>query len=67
VKGATWKFKQTFYILGAHDRTAHPELQRFVAERMNAKVTVLDSSHVPMLSQPERVYQVIREAAETIA
>jgi pimeloyl-ACP methyl ester carboxylesterase len=66
VNGAAWKSKPTYYILGANDRTVHPDLQRFVAKRMNAKVTELHSSHVPMLSQPERVYEVIREAAEAV-
>jgi len=67
VRGAAWKTKPTYYILGLDDRTVHPELQRFVSKRMNAKVTELQSSHVPMLSQPQRVYEVIREAAESIS
>jgi pimeloyl-ACP methyl ester carboxylesterase len=64
VRGAAWKSKPTFYIVGTNDETVHPELERFVSQRMNAKVTELQSSHVPMLSEPERVYEVIREAAE---
>ncbi len=67
VPGAAWKSKPTYYIVGADDRTVQPELQRFVAKRMNAKITELQSSHVPMLSQPQRVYEVIREAAEAVA
>lgn len=66
VNGAAWKSKPTYYVLGANDRTVHPDLQRFVAKRMNATVTELPSSHVPMLSQPQRVYEVIREAAENV-
>jgi pimeloyl-ACP methyl ester carboxylesterase len=66
VPGAAWKSKPTYYIVGANDRTVQPDLQRFLAKRMNAKVTELQSSHVPMLSQPQRVYEVIREAAEGI-
>ena len=66
VRGAAWKTKPAYYIVGTDDRTVHPELQRFVAKRMNAKITELRSSHVPMLSQPQRVYEVIREAAEGI-
>lgn len=66
VPGAAWKLKPTYYIVGANDRTVQPELQRFVAQRMNAAITELQSSHVPMLSQPDRVYQVIREAAEAV-
>jgi pimeloyl-ACP methyl ester carboxylesterase len=66
VRGAAWKTKPTFYIVGANDQTVHPDLERFVAKRMNAKITELQSSHVPMLSQPQRVYEVIKEAAEAI-
>jgi len=66
VPGAAWKSKPTYYIIGANDRTVQPELQRFVAKRMNAKITELQSSHVPMLSQPQRVYEVIREAANSV-
>lgn len=64
VRGGAWSKKPTFYIVGANDRTVQPELQRFVANRANATITELQSSHVPMLSQPERVFEVIREAAK---
>ena len=63
VPGAAWKTKPTYYIVGTEDRTVQPDLQRFLAKRMRAKVTELATSHVPMLSQPRRVYEVIREAA----
>jgi pimeloyl-ACP methyl ester carboxylesterase len=66
VPGAAWKSKPTSYIVGANDQTVHPDLQRYLAKRMNARITELQSSHVPMLSQPERVYEVIREAAEAV-
>ena len=35
-------------------------------KRMGATTYELDSSHVPMLSQPERVIDVIRTAAKAI-
>ena len=66
VHGAAWKSKPTWYVLGANDQTVHPDLQRFVAKRMNATITELPSSHVPMLSQPQRVYEVIRAAAQAV-
>ena len=66
VVGAAWKSKPTYYIVGSEDRTVQPELQRFLAQRMGAKVTELASSHVPMLSQPESVYEVIRDAAAAV-
>ncbi|AKV00115.1 putative signal peptide protein [Labilithrix luteola] len=67
VPGAAWKTKPSWYIVGTNDQTVHPDLERFVAKRMNARVTELESSHVPMLSQPQRVYEVIRDAAEAVA
>jgi pimeloyl-ACP methyl ester carboxylesterase len=50
--------------VAANDRAVHPELERFAARRMGATTTELDSSHVPMLSQPEAVLNVIRAAAQ---
>ena len=50
--------------LSVLDRTVHPDLERAMAKRMGATTYELDSSHVPMLSQPERVIDVIRAAAK---
>jgi pimeloyl-ACP methyl ester carboxylesterase len=65
--GTAWKSKPSWYILGTNDHTVHPELQRFVAKRMRAKIHEVESSHVPMLSHPEFVIDVIRKAAKTVA
>ena len=61
--GTAWKSKPSWYIVGTKDRTVHPDLESFFAKRMGATSYELDSSHVPMLSQPERVIEVIRTAA----
>lgn len=61
--GVAWRSKPSWYIIANNDRTVHPDLQRSVAKRMDATVRTLDSSHVPMLSQPEAVVDVIRNAA----
>ena len=58
-----WRSKPSWYIVGAEDRAVHPDLQRFCAKRMGATTTELKSSHVPMLSQPRAVLDVIRKAA----
>ncbi|RVW09258.1 alpha/beta hydrolase [Prescottella agglutinans] len=63
VAGTAWKSKPSWYIVGRNDRTVHPELERFCAGRMNASTYEADSSHVPMLSQPSLVIDVIRAAA----
>jgi pimeloyl-ACP methyl ester carboxylesterase len=64
--GPAWKSKPSWYIVGKNDRTVHPELERFVAKRMKASVHEVESSHVPMLSQPKFVLDVIRAAAKSV-
>jgi len=61
--GVAWKTKPSWYIVATSDRTVPPELQQFVAKRMGATISEVDSSHVPMLSRPELVIDVIRAAA----
>ena len=43
-----------------------PELERFCAKRMGATTTEVASSHVPMLSNPGVVIDVIRKAATAV-
>lgn len=64
VDGVAWRSKPSWYIVGKNDRTVHPDLERFVAKRMGASTVELSSSHVPMLSQPDAVLDVIRNAAK---
>jgi len=66
VPGTAWKTKPTWFVRATHDQTVHPELQQFVAKRMGATVTSLESSHVPMLSKPDPVLEVIRTAAKAV-
>ena len=64
--GVAWKSKPSWCIVANNDRTVHPDLQRFAAKRMSAFVHALDSSHVPMLSHPGFVLDVIRKAAKAV-
>jgi pimeloyl-ACP methyl ester carboxylesterase len=66
VEGTAWKTKPSWYIVGTQDRTVNPELQRFAAKRMKAATTEVTSSHVPMLSKPDVVLDVIRKAASAV-
>ena len=52
--------------VATEDRTVHPDLERFAAKRMGATTVELKSSHVPMLSHPRDVLDVIRSAANTV-
>src|SRR5215475_8690890 len=61
-----WRSKPSWYILATQDHTVHHDLQRWVSKRMGATVTEVASSHVPMLSQPDIVIDVIRKAAAAV-
>jgi pimeloyl-ACP methyl ester carboxylesterase len=65
-EGVSWRSKPSWYIVANNDRTVHPDLERFVANRMGATTYDVDSSHVPMLSQPRFVLDVIRAAATAV-
>src|SRR6266516_2067119 len=66
VAGTAWKTKPSWYIVATKDRTVQPDLERFVAKRMGATVREVESSHVPMLSRPNVVLDVIRAAAKSV-
>ena len=65
-EGVAWRSKPSWYIRATQDHTVHPDLERFVAERMGATLYNVDSSHVPMLSHPDVVLDVIRTAAAAV-
>jgi pimeloyl-ACP methyl ester carboxylesterase len=64
--GVAWKSKPSWYVVANDDQTVHPDLQRFVAKRMGAHTHPVDSSHVPMLSHPNMVVDVIRDAVKAV-
>jgi pimeloyl-ACP methyl ester carboxylesterase len=61
-----WKSKPSWYIVAKQDRAVHTDLQRFLAKRMGATTVETNSSHVPMLSEPDLVIDVIRKAARAV-
>jgi pimeloyl-ACP methyl ester carboxylesterase len=64
--GTAWRTKPSWYVVANNDQTVNPELERFVAKRMGAHTYAVDSSHVPMLSHPDFVLDVIRDAAKAV-
>jgi pimeloyl-ACP methyl ester carboxylesterase len=64
--GTAWRTKPSWYVIANNDQTVNPELERFVAKRMGAHTYDVDSSHVPMLSRPGFVLDVIRDAAKAV-
>jgi pimeloyl-ACP methyl ester carboxylesterase len=64
----TWKTKPSWFLLAEEDRMIAPETQRYMADRMGAKIRTHHVDHSPMHTAPDVVVGVILEAAhETIA
>jgi pimeloyl-ACP methyl ester carboxylesterase len=59
---AAWRDKPTFYAVSKNDRTINPELERFMASRMNAKTVELDASHLSIVSRAREIANLIVEA-----
>lgn len=60
---AAWRTRPTYYLIGDQDHAIPQVEQERMASRMNATVEHVDSSHVPMLSQPQTVASFILKAA----
>ena len=63
---AAWHDKPSWFVVASNDRAIAPEQEVFTAARMNSRTLTLPSSHVPMLSQPDKVADFIVEAASSI-
>jgi pimeloyl-ACP methyl ester carboxylesterase len=58
-----WKDKPCWYAISREDRTTSPELERFLADRMNATQIELDSGHLSLVTHPREIANLILEAA----
>jgi pimeloyl-ACP methyl ester carboxylesterase len=63
IKKAAWRTKPNWFVVAENDRSISPDQQRSTAERMKAKTLSLPTSHLPMLSQPQKVADFVIEAA----
>jgi len=61
-----WMSIPSWYLVASDDRAIPPVTQRFMAERAGAQTTEVFSSHVPQISQPDAVTEIIMQAAESI-
>jgi pimeloyl-ACP methyl ester carboxylesterase len=63
IKKAAWRSKPNWFVVAENDRAISPDQERSTAERMKAKILSLPTSHLPMLSQPQKVADFVIEAA----
>jgi pimeloyl-ACP methyl ester carboxylesterase len=60
---AAWRSKPSWYAVSKNDQTINPDLERFLARRMNATTVELDAGHLSLVSHPKEVANLILAAA----
>lgn len=60
-----WKDRPAWYLVAEQDRMIIHETQRFMAERMQARVRSHPVDHTPLVTAPSVVVDIIREAVGT--
>jgi pimeloyl-ACP methyl ester carboxylesterase len=61
---AAWRSKPSYYAVSTEDRTINPDLERFMAKRMDARTIEVKASHLSLISQPEEISGLILQAAQ---
>ena len=61
-----WKTHPSWYLVAADDQAIPPDVERLFASRMGATTVEIPSSHVPMVSHPAEVAQLIKTAADAV-
>lgn len=62
-----WKTLPTWYMVATNDEAIPPDAERLFAQRMGATVVEVESSHVPLASQPDAVAELIVTAAQSVS
>jgi pimeloyl-ACP methyl ester carboxylesterase len=62
-----WKDRPSWFLVAEQDRMINPDTQRFMAERMKARVRSEPVDHTPIVTAPGIVVDVIRDAMRAIA
>ena len=61
-----WKDIPSWFLVAEGDRMIVPEMQRYMAERMKAKVKAHAVDHLPLVTAPRTVVDIIRDAIRSI-
>jgi len=59
-----WKDRPTWFLVAEEDRMIVEENQRFMAERMNARTRSHPVDHMPLVTAPSVVVNIIRDAID---
>jgi pimeloyl-ACP methyl ester carboxylesterase len=59
-----WKALRSWYLVAANDEAIPPDAERQFANRMGATIVEVPSSHLPMVSHPKAVVELIESALD---
>jgi pimeloyl-ACP methyl ester carboxylesterase len=59
-----WRTLPSWYLVAANDEAIPPDAERQFANRMGATIVEVPSSHLPMVSHPKEVVELIESAAD---
>jgi hypothetical protein len=60
---AAWHSKPSWYTVSKLDETISPDLERFLATRMNATTIELEAGHLSLVSHSQEIVDLILNAA----
>jgi pimeloyl-ACP methyl ester carboxylesterase len=61
-----WSKLPAWYLVATNDQAIPPDAERFFAQRMGATTVEVASSHVAMVSHPDAVVKLIKDAARAV-
>lgn len=66
VKMPAWRYKPSWYLIAEEDRMINPKTQHFMAERMSATTRSFAVDHTPLLTEPDKVVEILIDAARSV-
>ena len=67
VRHPLWKDRPSWFLVAEEDRMIPAETQRYMAERMKARVRTVPADHVPMITRASAVVDILMEAVREAA
>lgn len=62
----TWRSKPSWYLIAEEDRMINPRTQHFMAKRMGATTRSFAVDHTPLLTEPDKVVEILIDAAQSV-
>jgi pimeloyl-ACP methyl ester carboxylesterase len=62
-----WKDVPSWFLVAQDDRMIVPDTQRYMAERMKAKIRAHPVDHTPSVTAPAAVVDIIRDAIHFVS